>query len=132
MDIQANACIGASCAALSFLFYKTDAFVEYARVLRLDKFLDLSFGTKGSRLRVYRVWKLYKHISFDLKVLEALAKKHKIKFEIVVGKKDPVVSQKLCKEFHLQIGSNSNYHLIQAGHDLFKPHTVKYIGENVL
>jgi len=42
MDIQANACIGASCAALSFLFYKTDAFVEYARVLRLDKFLDLT------------------------------------------------------------------------------------------
>jgi pimeloyl-ACP methyl ester carboxylesterase len=99
---------------------------------KIDKFLDLSFGTKGARLRVYRVWKLYKHIAFDMDVLQLLAKQHQIKFEIVVGKKDPVVSPKQCRDFHDQIGKNSRYHLIAAGHDLFKPHTVKYIGENVL
>ena len=99
---------------------------------KIDKFLDISFGTKGARLRVYRVWKLYKHIGFDVDALTILAKSNQIQFEIVVGKKDPVVSPKLCQEFHKQIGENSKFHLIQAGHDLFKPHAIKYIGEKVL
>lgn len=42
MDIQDNIAIGASCASLSFLLYKTDALVEYARLLRLDKFIYLT------------------------------------------------------------------------------------------
>ena len=42
MDIQANIVLGASCAALSFLLYKTDAFIEYARLLRLDRHVRLT------------------------------------------------------------------------------------------
>jgi len=99
---------------------------------KIDKFLDLSFATKGARLRVYRVWKLYKYIHFNVDHLAVLVDKNDIDVVIVVGKKDPVVSPKSCEEFHLKMGKNSSYHLIDAGHDLFKPHAIKYIGEKVL
>lgn len=99
---------------------------------KIDKFLDLNFATKGARLRVYRVWKLYKNIHFNLKELAKIAKTEKISVEIVIGKKDPVVSPKNCEEFHSLLGDISNYHLISAGHDLFKPHALEYIGEKVL
>lgn len=99
---------------------------------KMDKFVNLNFATKGMRLRIYRVWKLYKYIVFQQANLATTIVENNIKVDIVIGKKDPVVAPKLCKEFHDKIGSLCTYHLISAGHDLFKTHTIKYISEKVL
>jgi len=42
MDIPAEIINGSSCAALSFLIYKTDAIAEYAKCLRLHRLFDLT------------------------------------------------------------------------------------------
>lgn len=99
---------------------------------KMDKFLNLNFATKGARLRVYRVWKLYKNIYFDIDLLASLIKDHRIETAVVVGTKDPVVSPKICREFCDLIPEQGTFHLISAGHDLFKPHALAYITEKVL
>lgn len=99
---------------------------------KLDKFMELNFATKGMRLRVYRVWKLYKYIQFKQSELLENIQENNIKVHVVVGKKDPVVAPKVCKDFCNHIGKNARYHLIDAGHDLFKPHALIYIAKKVL
>lgn len=99
---------------------------------KIDKFLDASFGSKSQRLRIYRVWKLNRHIHFDLDSLSQDIKNSKVILQLVVGRKDPVVPPKYCKQFMKACGHLTNYHKIDAAHDLFKDHAVKYIVENVL
>lgn len=97
----------------------------------MNKFLDINFKTKGMRLRVYRVWQLYKNISVKQNDLKKIIIKNNIQLELVVGHKDPVISSKIVKDFHELMGKNSNLHTIKAGHDLFKPHVLKYLAEHV-
>ena len=98
---------------------------------KIDKFLALNFGTAGARLRVYRVWKLYQHIDFDHKYLAKIVKKHELSVDLVIGQKDPVVAPALCRDFQKTLGSNCTLHVIDAGHDLFKPHALEYLSEKV-
>lgn len=97
----------------------------------MNKFLDINFKTKGIRLRVYRVWQLYKDITFNLKELKKIISKHNIQIDLIIGHKDPVVSPKIVEDFSNLTESNSTFHKIKAGHDLFKPHVFKYLKNNV-
>ncbi|MFT4899465.1 MAG: hypothetical protein ACI9U0_001263, partial [Flavobacteriales bacterium] len=97
----------------------------------MSKFLDINFKTKGMRLRVYRVWQLYKNITIKQNDLKKIIIENNIQLELVIGHKDPVVSSKIVKDFHELVGENSNLHAIKAGHDLFKPHVLKYLAEHV-
>lgn len=98
---------------------------------KIDKFLALNFGTAGTRLRVYRVWKLYQHIDFDHKKLAKIVKHHQLPVDLVIGKKDPVISPALCKALQKTLGPDCTLHVIDAGHDLFKPHALEYLSEKV-
>lgn len=97
----------------------------------INKFLDINFNTKGMRLRVYRVWQLYKEINASQAVLAEEINKYNISTDIVVGHKDPVVSPDLCLSFHKKIASNSTFHKIKAGHDLFRPYVIEYYKNNL-
>ena len=92
----------------------------------IDKFLDINFSTKGLRLRIYRVWQLYKNITFSQAQLAELINENKIKTDIVIGHKDPVVKTELCENFHKKIDRNSTLHKIKAGHDLFRPFVIEF------
>lgn len=91
---------------------------------KIDKFMALNFGTAGTRLRIYRVWKLYQNINFELKPLAQLLIKHHIQIDIIVGKKDPVVAPSVCEGFQKLLPQNSRFILLDAGHDLFKQHVL--------
>lgn len=97
----------------------------------MDKFLEINFSRKGLRLRIYRVWQLYKNINFSQSDLANLILKNQIQTDIIVGHKDPVVKPSLCEGFHKRIDEVSTLHKIKAGHDLFRPHVLKYLQENV-
>ncbi len=93
----------------------------------INKFLDINFKTKGMRLRVYRVWQLYKFITFKQADLKKIIKKQNLEIDLVIGHKDPVVPPKMVKEFAAFVGSNVKLHNIRAGHDLFRPHVLEYL-----
>jgi len=97
----------------------------------MNKFLDINFKTKGMRLRVYRVWQLYKLITFKQSDLKRIIKKNNLHIDLVIGHKDPVVQPKMVKEFADYIGENITLHSIKAGHDLFRPHVIEYLKKNV-
>ncbi len=97
----------------------------------INKFLDINFKTKGMRLRVYRVWQLYKLITFKQNDLKKIIKDNDLKIDLVIGHKDPVVHPKMVKDFATYVGSNVKLHSIRAGHDLFRPHVLEYLKENV-
>lgn len=97
----------------------------------MNKFLDINFKTKGMRLRVYRVWQLYKHITFNQKTLKKIIESNNLHVELVIGHKDPVVAPKTVKDFAELIDKNATLHSIKAGHDLFKPHVLKYLKNNL-
>lgn len=97
----------------------------------INKFLDINFKTKGMRLRVYRVWQLYKHITFKQNTLQSIIIKNNLTIDLVIGHKDPVVPPKMVKEFAEFIGPNVKLHSIRAGHDLFRPHVLEYLKEKV-
>jgi pimeloyl-ACP methyl ester carboxylesterase len=99
---------------------------------KIDKFLDINFGTPGIRLRVYRVWQLYKHIQFKLGDLVNIIEKHQLPVEIVGGKKDPVIPVKVLVDFHRMLPENCRIHLLKAGHDLFRPHVLEYLKKEVI
>ena len=98
---------------------------------KIDKFLALNFGTAGARLRVYRVWKLYQHINFDHDELSKIVQSEKLKIDLVIGKKDPVIAPALCRSFQKTIGKNCDLHVIDAGHDLFKPHALEFLQKKI-
>ena len=99
---------------------------------KIDKFLDINFGTPGIRLRVYRVWQLYKHIKFKHKDLVKIIEEHQLPVDIVGGQKDPVIPMKVLADFHRLLPSYCNLHLIKAGHDLFRPHVLDYLKKEVI
>jgi len=92
----------------------------------IDKFLEINFSTKGLRLRIYRVWQLYRHIKFSQAKLAKLINKNKIKTDIVVGHKDPVVKIEVCEKFYNRIKKNATLHKIKSGHDLFRPFVIEF------
>ena len=97
----------------------------------INKFLDINFKTKGMRLRVYRVWQLYKFITFKQADLKKIINQNNIKVELVIGHKDPVVPPKMVEEFANFVGPNINLHAIRAGHDLFRPHVLEYLKNEI-
>ncbi|MBL57684.1 MAG: hypothetical protein CMP61_10875 [Flavobacteriales bacterium] len=97
----------------------------------MNKFLDINFKTKGMRLRVYRVWQLYRFITFKQSDLKRIIKKNRLSIDLVIGHKDPVVPPKMVKDFAEYIGSEVTLHSIRAGHDLFRPHVLDYLKKNV-
>jgi len=97
----------------------------------MSQFLDINFSTKGLRLRIYRVWKLYKNISLPQYKLAEIINDNSIKTDIIVGHKDPVVKPELCEKFYLKIEENATFHKIKAGHDLFRPHVIKFFQNNI-
>jgi len=92
----------------------------------INKFLDINFSTKGLRLRIYRVWQLYKYINCSQAKLAKLINDNSIKTDIVIGHKDPVVKPELCEKFYMKIEENATFHKIKAGHDLFRPHVISF------
>ena len=99
---------------------------------KYKQFIQLNFGTAGMRLRIYRVWKLYQKIVFDKKHLAKIIQNNHIKLKLIVGHKDPVVSPVVCKSFCKSVGKNAMYLEVNAGHDLFKPHVIEYLKNNIL
>lgn len=97
----------------------------------MNKFLDINFKTKGMRLRVYRVWQLYKNITFNHDDLKSIIENNNVRLDLIIGHKDPVVAPKVVEDFHHLVENNSTLHKLRAGHDLFKPHVLKYLAENV-
>ena len=92
----------------------------------MNKFLATNLQTKGMRLRIYRVWQLYRFITFKKKDLKKSILKNNLKVDLVVGHKDPVVAPKMVKDFAKYVGPNVKLHIIKAGHDLFRPHVLEY------
>ncbi len=93
----------------------------------MNKFLKTNLQTKGMRLRIYRVWQLYRFITFKQKKLKDTILKNNLKVDLVVGQKDPVVDSKMVKGFADFVGPNVKLHIIKAGHDLFRPHVLEYL-----
>ena len=83
------------------------------------------------RLRIYRVWQLYRFITFKQKNLKKIILKNNLKVDLVVGHKDPVVAPKMVKDFATFVGPNVTLHMVKAGHDLFKPHVLEYFKMNI-
>ena len=92
----------------------------------INKFLDVNFSTKGLRLRIYRVWQLYKYITFSKAKLAVLINENKIKTDIVIGHKDPVVKMENCENFYNRIEKHATLHKIKSGHDLFRPFVIEF------
>tara|TARA_Y100000766_G_scaffold213797_1_gene185446 strand:- start:734 stop:1543 length:810 start_codon:yes stop_codon:yes gene_type:complete len=92
----------------------------------MNKFLKTNLQTKGMRLRIYRVWQLYRFITFKQKKLKEIILQNNLKVDLVVGCKDPVVDPKMVKGFADFVGPNVKLHIIKAGHDLFRPHVLEY------
>ena len=78
------------------------------------------------RLRIYRVWQLYRYIKFSQVRLAKLINKNKIKTDIVIGHKDPVVKIEECENFYNRIKNNATLHKIKSGHDLFRPFVIDF------
>ncbi len=97
----------------------------------INKFLNINFKTKGMRLRVYRVWQLYRFITFKQHELKKIILNNNLKMDLVIGHKDPVVAPKMVKDFAKYVGPNVSLHTIKAGHDLFRPHVIEYLKKNI-
>ncbi|MAW65724.1 MAG: hypothetical protein CMD18_05955 [Flavobacteriales bacterium] len=97
----------------------------------INKFLKINLKTKGMRLRIYRVWQLYRFITFKQKNLKNIIINQNLKVDLLVGNKDPVVPAKMIKEFGVFVGPNITIHIIKAGHDLFKPHVFEYLKKHI-
>lgn len=97
----------------------------------INKFLKINLKTKGMRLRIYRVWQLYRFITFKRKNLKTIIRKQNLKIDLLVGNKDPVVPPKMIKDFGNFVGSNVKVHIIKAGHDLFRPNVLEYLKKHI-
>lgn len=73
MDIQANFIQAASCAALSFLLYKTEFLVEYGKIFRLIPFSKLieykCFKIQNNKKSNYLDFLSYNSDNFFIKLL---------------------------------------------------------------
>ena len=68
----------------------------------------------------------FRHIKFSQAKLAKLINKNKIKTDIVVGHKDPVVKIEVCEKFYNRIKKNATLHKIKSGHDLFRPFVIEF------
>jgi esterase/lipase len=98
---------------------------------KTEKFVELNFGRKGIRLKIYRVWQLYKNIEINTEKINSLAQKNNRKILVFGGHKDPVIQLKFLKEFTRK---NPTFKLIElkAGHDLFKEYLIEEICKEII
>lgn len=98
---------------------------------KIEKFVEINFGRKGIRLKIYRVWQLYKNIEIDPEKINNLAEKNNSKILVFGGHKDPVIKLRFLKEFTRK---NQSFKLIElkAGHDLFKEYLVEEICKEII
>lgn len=115
------------------LVYRISKFGQKLKLFppTMDRFLDVNFKNEKMRSKIFKVWMLYKNIKFSQKSLAQLILQNKIKTKVFVGHKDPVVKFKLCNGFVHQLGDHGEIHLIKAGHDLFRPHVIIYLKDNL-
>ena len=97
----------------------------------INKFLEINLKTKGMRLRIYRVWQLYRFITFKQQELKVIINRENLKVDLIVGSKDPVVAPKMVIDFANFVGPNVTSHILKAGHDLFKPHVLEYLKKHI-
>jgi pimeloyl-ACP methyl ester carboxylesterase len=98
---------------------------------KIEKFVELNFGRKGIRLKIYRVWQLYKNINIDTEKINNNFKEKNKEILIFGGYKDPIIKIKFLKDFTKK---NRTFKLIElkAGHDLFKEYLREDISNEIL
>lgn len=97
---------------------------------KIEKFVALNFGRKGIRLKIYRVWQLYKNIEIDTLKINKLNTQNFKKTLIFGGHKDPVIKLKFLKEFTAK-NQTFELHPLNAGHDFFKEYLIEEISKKI-
>ncbi|MEY5041497.1 MAG: hypothetical protein RLZZ414_1045 [Bacteroidota bacterium] len=98
---------------------------------KIEKFVELNFGRNGIRLKIYRVWQLYKNITIDTGKINYYFGEQNKEILVFGGHKDPIIKMKFLKDFTKK---NQTFKLIElkAGHDLFKDYLIKDISNVIL
>lgn len=99
---------------------------------KLHRFVYVHLDSLEKRQLVYDVWLIHKDMFPDLRAVAALVREGEVRFNMVFGKHDSVITPALGKKMSELIGSEKHYHEIESGHRLINENTAKYLEENKL
>jgi hypothetical protein len=99
---------------------------------KLHRFVHVHLDTQEKRQQVYEAWLIYKKFFPDLANLASLIHQKKIRFNMIFGKYDSVITPALGHKFSRILGSTDHLFLIEAGHRLLSEQTMLFIREKNL
>ncbi len=86
----------------------------------MNRFVTREMDRASKRLRVYKVWMLYRDLVPDLKNVSSLVKGFGIRIEILIGEYDRVIAPSIMKNWRVEDEPLIEVNYLPVGHDMFK------------
>ena len=99
---------------------------------KLHHFVHVHLDTLEKRWQVHDAWLIYSKMFPDLKTVGAIIRNSGIKFNMIFGQTDSVITPKLGYKFSSIIGSEKHLHLVDSGHRLLNDDTIQFIASQNL
>ncbi len=94
---------------------------------KLHRFVQVHLDTLEKRWQVHDAWLIYAKMFPDLNKLGDIIRSSDIKFNMIFGKHDSVITPRLGYKFSKIIGSDEHLHLVESGHRLLNQATIQFI-----
>jgi pimeloyl-ACP methyl ester carboxylesterase len=98
---------------------------------KLKKFVYHHMETQERRELVGKVWMIYRHFNPDIRKVQKLINQHRIQTLLIYGKYDNVIKPWQGEKFNAGLNQDA-LHILESGHLLVAPATVRYLGEKNL
>lgn len=86
----------------------------------MSRFVSREMDRASKRLRVYKVWMLYRDINPELNEISNLVKMHRVRVDVLLGIYDRVISPGLIKKWNRTGVDTIHVHMLPCGHNMFK------------
>lgn len=93
----------------------------------MERFVRSEMDRAAKRLRVYKVWMLYKDMITNLKQVSENSEQYNIDVHVVFGKFDKVIPPNLRYQWPVRDGSEVRFHVLGVGHDMFRPEVDRFL-----
>lgn len=87
---------------------------------KLHRFVHVHMGTETSRLRVYKVWHIYRFFRPARTRIAKRIQAHQLPFRMIFGKHDSVIPTALGVRFARQVGNDQCLVVLDIGHQLME------------
>jgi pimeloyl-ACP methyl ester carboxylesterase len=82
----------------------------------LAKFASTQMDTRRKRRQVYYSWVMFRHLTYNHKIIASIINDHSIKVDIYVGRYDKIITEKGLKKLTRHL-IDYRLHIIESGHN---------------